>query len=95
LARKIKAKAIEKWRRQGVVSVPRYHFTEVPNNPYGRLFIKCLKKFLNKDGYYITVKGQHLRKDLDWRKYEFGQPIKASTHLRVYIDRRKDNVSSE
>jgi len=95
LARKIKAKAIEKWRRQGVVSVPRYHFTEVPNNPYGRLFIKCLKKFLNKDGYYITVKGQHLKKDLDWRKYEFGQPIKASTHLRVYIDRRKDNVSSE
>ena len=95
MARKIKAKAIEKWRRQGVVSVPRYHFTEVPNNPYGRLFIKCLKKFLNKDGYYITVKGQHLKKDLDWRKYEFGQPIKASTHLRVYIDRRKDNVSSE
>jgi len=95
LARKIKAKAIEKWRRQGVVSVPRYHFTEVPNNPYGRLFIKCLKKFLNKDGYYITVKGQHLKKDLDWRKYEFGQPIKASTHLRVYIDRREDNVSSE
>jgi len=95
LARKIKAKAIEKWRRQGVVSVPRYHFTEVPNNPYGRLFIKCLKKFLNKDGYYITVKGQHLKKDLDWRKYEFGQPIKASTHLRVYLDRRKDNVSSE
>jgi len=95
LARKIKAKAIEKWRRQGVVSVPRYHFTEVPNNPYGRLFIKCLKKFLNKDGYYITVKGQHLKKDFDWRKYEFGQPIKASTHLRVYIDRREDNVSSE
>ena len=95
MARKIKAKAIEKWRRQGVVSVPRYHFTEVPNNPYGRLFIKCLKKFLNKDGYYITVKGQHLKKDLDWRKYEFGQPIKASTNLRVYIDRRKDNVSSE
>lgn len=95
MARKIKAKAIEKWRRQGVVSVPRYHFTEVPNNPYGRLFIKCLKKFLNKDGYYITVKGQHLKKDANWRLFEFGQPIYASTHLRVYLDRRKDNVSSE
>jgi len=90
LARKIKAKAIEKWRRQGVVSVPRYHFTEVPNNSYGRLFIKCLKKFLNKDGYYITVKGQHLKKDANWRSFEFGQPIYASTHLRVYIDRRKE-----
>ena len=56
MARKINPKVAEKWRRQGVVSVPRYHFTEVPNIQYGRLFIKCLKKFLNKDGYYITVK---------------------------------------
>jgi len=49
-----------------------------------------LKKFLNKDGYYITVKGQHLKKDANWRSFEFGQPIYASTHLRVYIDRRKE-----
>ena len=96
MARKINPKTVEKWRRQGVVSVPRYHFTEVPNNGYGRLFIKCLKKFLNKDGYYITVKGQHLRKDVNWRKYEFGQPQSASTHLRVYLDRRRgEDVSSE
>ena len=93
MARKINQKAKEKWRALGVTRVPRYHFTEVPNNEYGRLFIKALKRFLNKDGYYITVKGQHLRKDLDWRRYEFGQPQSASTHLRVYLDRRRGEDS--
>jgi len=90
MSRKIKAKAIEKWRAQGVPCVPRYHFTEVPNNNYGRLFIKCLKKYLNKDGYYVVVKGQHLKKDVDWREHQFGQPQYASTHLRVYLNRRED-----
>jgi len=89
LDREINQKAKEKWRARGVSRVPRYHFTEVPNNEYGRLFIKALKRFLNKDGYYITVKGQHLREDVDWRKHQHGQPQHASTHLRVYIDRRR------
>ena len=68
--------------------IPRYFLKEIPNDEEGRAFIKQLKKYLNKDGWNVRVRGQYLKKGLDWRKYERGQPISCSTHLRIYVKRK-------
>jgi len=67
---------------------PRYQFSEIPNTPDGRAVIEDMKKYLNRDRYQIVVKGQYMNKQAraEWRRYERGQPIAMSTHLRVYIN---------
>ena len=69
----------------------RYFFCNIPNKPIGKIFIRMLKKYLNKDSYTIRVKGQYLddetKKTEGWKKYEYGQPIGKSKCLRVYIDK--------
>ena len=46
--------------------IPRYFLKEIPNDEEGRAFIKQLKKYLNKDGWNVRVRGQYLKKGLDW-----------------------------
>jgi len=65
--------------------VPQYLLKEIPNDEEGRTFIKQLRKYLNKDGWELRVRGQHLKKGLNWKKYQYGQPIDCSTHLRLYV----------
>lgn len=70
---------------------PSYQFYEVPNNEEGKEFVASLKKYLNKDAYTIRVRGQHLKKGLNWRDYQYGQPINCSTHLRIYLTKKRQN----
>jgi hypothetical protein len=72
--------------------VANYQFTEVPNNDEGRAFVKQLKQYLNTEVYTVRVRGQHLKDGLDWRDYQYGQPISCSKNLRIYINRRQHNV---
>ena len=69
----------------------RYVFCDIPNKPIGKIFVRMLKKYLNKESYKIRVKGQYLddetKKTEGWKKYEFGQPIGKSKCLRVYVDK--------
>ena len=69
----------------------RYFFCDIPNKPIGKIFVRMLKKYLNKESYKIRVKGQYLddetKKTEGWKKYEYGQPIGKSKCLRVYIDK--------
>jgi hypothetical protein len=69
-------------------NLSRYQFAEIPNNQEGRAFIGQLKAYLNKDRYHVVVKGQHMNDEAkaNWRRYESGQPIALSTHLRVYVN---------
>jgi hypothetical protein len=66
--------------------IPRYHFSRIPNNDEGREFVKTLKKFLNKEKYSMTVRGQGIREGESWRDYAYSVPICKSSHLRVYIE---------
>ena len=67
-----------------------YTFCEVPQDEEGKEFIKNCKKYLNKESYTIRVKGQHLKKELygQGRAYH-GANMEDSTHMRVYIDKKK------
>ena len=67
-----------------------YTFCEVPQDEKGKEFIKNCKKYLNKESYAIRVKGQHLKKELygQGRAYH-GANMEDSTHMRVYIDKKK------
>ena len=67
-----------------------YTFCEVPQDEEGKEFIKNCKKYLNKESYAIRVKGQHLKKELygQGRAYH-GANMEDSTHMRVYIDKKK------
>ena len=69
----------------------RYMFCDIPNKQIGKIFVRMLKKYLNKESYKIRVKGQYLddetKKTEGWKKYEFGQPIGKSKCLRVYVDK--------
>ena len=73
------------------LNLSRYQFAEIPNDEEGRAFVKQLKTYLNKDRYNIVVKGQHMNDEAkaNWRKYETGQPIALSTHLRVYVNENR------
>ena len=71
-----------------VKMTPQYLLSKIPNDDEGKSFITQLKKYLNKDGWELRVRGQHLKKGLDWRRYERGQPIDCSTHLRLYVKRK-------
>ena len=73
------------------LNLSRYQFAEIPNDEEGRAFVKQLKTYLIKDRYNIVVKGQHMNDEAkaNWRKYERGQPIALSTHLRVYVNENR------
>ena len=76
-------------------SAPRYYFSEIPNDGFGRDFVDNLKTFLNKDRYKLRVRGQYLdksklRKNETWRNYDDGQPLSKSKCIRVYIDQKKE-----
>ena len=67
-----------------------YTFCEIPQDEKGKEFIKNCKKYLNKESYAIRVRGQHLKKELygQGRAYH-GANMEDSTHMRVYIDKKK------
>jgi hypothetical protein len=71
---------------------PKQHFEEIPNTPEGWALIDQMKKHLGKR-YIMKVRGQHLKPELaangGWRKYQYGQGIGESTHLRLYLIERK------
>ena len=74
---------------------PYYTFYEIPNDCEGQEFTDNLKKYVNKDRYTLRLRGQYLDKSKlskgeSWRDYERGQPIDKSTHIRVYIDEKKE-----
>ena len=71
---------------------PIYLLSEIPNDDEGKAFVKQLKKYLNKDQWEVKVRGQHLKKGLDWRQYKYGQPISCSTHLRLYVTIKKSKA---
>ena len=74
------------------LNLSRYQFAEIPNDEEGLAFVEQLKTYLNKDRYKIDVKGQYMNDEAkaNWRKYVYGQPISLSTHLRVYVNEKKD-----
>ena len=69
----------------------RYTFCDIPNNKLGNIFVRMVKRYLNKESYKSRVRGQYLddktKKTEGWKKYEFGQPIGKSKCLRVYVDK--------
>lgn len=74
--------------RRAQPAQPKYVFSEVPNDEDGQAFIAQLRHYLNNSRYKLRVRGQHLKAGEDWRKYEMGQPIDKSTHLRVYVEEK-------
>jgi hypothetical protein len=72
--------------------IHKYLLSEIPNDDEGKAFVKQLKKYLNKDQWEVKVRGQHLKKGLDWRHYSYGQPISCSTHLRLYVTIKKSKA---
>ena len=76
------------------LNIPRYHFSEIPNDDEGREFVRLLRKYANRKRYYVLAKGQYLDKTQldngeDWRDHVRGQPISKSTHIRVYLNERR------
>ena len=68
----------------------RYVFSEIPNNEYGKKLTRGMKVYLNHDSYTIRVRGQHIKPELKGTgKTSYGQSIEDSTHLRIYIDKKK------
>ena len=68
----------------------RYVFTEIPNNEYGKKLTRGMKVYLNDESYSIRVRGQHVKPELKGTGVtSYGQSIEQSTHLRVYIDKKK------
>ena len=68
----------------------RYVFSEIPNNEYGKELTRGMKVYLNDESYSIRVRGQHVKPELKGTGVtSYGQSIEQSTHLRVYIDKKK------
>ncbi len=68
----------------------RYVFTEIPNNEYGKKLTRGMKVYLNDESYTMRVRGQHVKPELKGTGATYwGQSIDQSTHLRVYIDKKK------
>ena len=68
----------------------RYVFSEIPNDEYGKKLARGMKMYLNDESYTMRVRGQHLKPSLYGQgKASFGQSIEDSTHLRIYIDKKK------
>ena len=72
-------------------TVPKYDFCEIPNDKYGKAFVNAIKRYLNTKKYQMRVRGQHLKEELKGRGLaRHGQSIDQSTHLRVYIEEKKN-----
>ena len=76
-------------------SSPRYYFSNIPNTESGRDVVYKMRKWLNKDRYFMRVRGQYLDKSKlgkneTWRDYDDGQPLSKSRCIRVYIDQKKE-----
>tara|TARA_S200002703_G_scaffold49500_1_gene42952 strand:- start:2514 stop:2867 length:354 start_codon:yes stop_codon:yes gene_type:complete len=73
-----------------------YDFCNVPNTKEGKLFIKLLSKFRNKDKISrVDTKGQKLKDGKSWEDYPYGYPVKDSQTLRVYLRRTEPKTQSE
>ena len=67
----------------------RYQFQKIPNTTEGKELVRLMRKYLNRDVYKLTCKGQNLDSDNhDWKDHQFGSPMYACKNLRVYIDER-------
>ena len=68
----------------------RYVFSEIPNDEYGKKLTRGMKMYLNDESYTMRVRGQHVKPELKGTGATYwGQSIDQSTHLRVYIDKKK------
>ena len=67
-----------------------YMFSEIPNDTDGQEFVDTMKKYLNKDSYKMRVRGQHIKPELRGTGATYwGQGLNESTHMRIYIDKKK------
>ena len=81
---------IETLREDNQTQGHRYVFSEIPNDEYGKKLARGMKVFLNDESYTMRVRGQHLKPELyGTGKASYGQSIEDSTHLRIYIDKKK------
>jgi len=81
---------IETLREDNQTQGHRYVFSEIPNDEYGKKLARGMKVFLNDESYSMRVRGQHLKPELyGTGKASYGQSIEDSTHLRIYIDKKK------
>ena len=70
--------------------VPHFQFSEIPNDEYGKKLARGMKMYLNDESYTMRVRGQHIKPELRGTgATNYGQSIEQSTHLRVYIDKKK------
>lgn len=71
--------------------IPSYVFSQIPMDDEGEVFIKGIRKHLNRGRYKMRVKGQGLKEGYSWSEQRFshGAPLKYSTHMRVYIDQKE------
>ena len=78
---------IEKYKTTN--SYPKYDFCEIPNDSEGQEFVDNVKKYLNTNKYKMRVRGQHVKEEYKGTGVtDYGQNIKQSTHLRVYIEEK-------
>jgi hypothetical protein len=68
---------------------PLYVFSKIPNTDEGREFVDSMRQHLNRDRYKMRVRGQGLVEGANWRRYQYGTPLNKSTHMRVYIEEKK------
>ena len=67
-----------------------YMFSEIPNDTDGQEFVDTMKQYLNKDSYKMRVRGQHIKPELRGTGATYwGQSKAESTHMRIYIDKKK------
>ena len=67
-----------------------YMFSDIPNDTDGQEFVDTMKKYLNRDSYKMRVRGQHIKPELRGTGATyFGQNLNESTHMRIYIDKKK------
>ena len=75
----------------------RYVFSNIPNDHYGKWFVQMMQIYLNNKSYTMKARGQYLDKDKlsqgeSWRNYTYGQPLHKSKCIRLYIEKKKENV---
>lgn len=70
-------------------AIPKYDFSEIPNDSEGQEFVDNVKKYLNFKKYKMRVRGQHIKEELKGKGLtDNGQTIDQSTHLRIYIEEK-------
>ena len=70
-------------------AIPKYDFSEIPNDCEGQEFVDNVKKYLNTNKYKMRVRGQHVKDEYKGTgATAYGQNIDQSTHLRVYIEEK-------